>query len=150
MSARVGFTASDAERQTADSATNYMNRALRMLAERLALEKSLERAPAAFAVQFAPLLSALIEAQAREYQSWVFFDRLETLVDANERGLSDLAGVLDRRLEFLEDRLSFELAGVGNRLEDMNEEARRRRPHDPRATYRQVVRAVREAGDDGR
>ncbi len=64
------------ERQTADSAANYLNRALRMLAERLALEKSLERDPAAFAVQFAPLLSPLIETQAREYQSWVFYERL--------------------------------------------------------------------------
>ena len=99
--ARVGFTASDAERQTADSAANYMNRALRMTADRLGLEKSLEKDPAAFAIQFAPLLSALIEVQAREYQSWVFYDRLELLADANERGLSDLAGVFDKHLKCL-------------------------------------------------
>jgi hypothetical protein len=91
MSARVGFTASDAERQAADSAANYMNRALRMIAERLALEKSMERDPAAFAVQFAPLVAALIEAQAREFQSWVFLDRLQSLDESLLSGLADLA-----------------------------------------------------------
>ena len=90
MSAHVGFMASDAERQTADSATNYMNCALRMLAERLALEKSLERDPAAFAIQFAPLVSALIEAQAREYQSRVLFDRLGVLDESVVAGLAML------------------------------------------------------------
>ena len=126
--ARTGFTASDAERQTADSAANYMNRALRMLAERLALEKSLERDPAAFAVQFAPLLSALIEAQAREYQSWVFSDRLQSLDESLLSGLDDLA----------------------EHWEEMNEEVSRHRPHDPMATYRQAARDTRKAGDDGR
>ena len=114
--ARTGFTASDAERQTADSATNYLNRALRILAERLAWKPLLERDPAAFAIQFAPLLSALIEAQAREYQSWVFFDRLEALANASERGLSELSGVLYEKLETLEESLSVELAGLANRL----------------------------------
>ena len=47
-----------------------------MLAERLGLEKLLANDPAGFAVQFAPLLAALIETQAREYQSWVFYERL--------------------------------------------------------------------------
>ncbi len=97
MSARAGFTASDAERQTADSAANYLNRALRMLAERLALEKSLERDPAAFALQFAPLVAAMIEAQAREYQSWVFYDRLQSLDESLLSGLADIAEQLADR-----------------------------------------------------
>jgi len=105
MSARIGFTASDAERQAGVAAGNYMNRALRMLAERLALEKSLERDPAAFAAQFAPLVAALIEVQAREFQSWVVFDGLKSLADASERGLSDLAGVVDRCLKSRDESL---------------------------------------------
>lgn len=91
MSARVGFTASDAERQTADSAANYMNRSLRMVAERFSLDKSLERDPAAFAIQFAPLISSLIEVQAREYQSWVFSERLKSIDESLLSGLADLA-----------------------------------------------------------
>jgi hypothetical protein len=86
-----GLSATDAERQTADSAANYLNRALRMFAERCNLETSLERDPAGFAVQFAPVLAALIEAQAREYQSWVIFDRLGNLDDSLFYGLGILA-----------------------------------------------------------
>jgi hypothetical protein len=66
MIARPGFSANDAERQAGDAAANYLNRALFILAGRIGLEKSLGRDPAAFASQFAPLLSALVEAQARE------------------------------------------------------------------------------------
>lgn len=89
MSAR--FTASDADRQAGEAAAGYLNRALRMTAERFDLEKSLERDPAAFAVQFAGLLAALVETQAREYQSWVFFDRMGNLDDALFHGLGTLA-----------------------------------------------------------
>ena len=71
MSGREGFTAEDAERQAGDAAANYFNRALRIIAGRFGLEKSLERDPAGFALQFAPLLPALIEAQSREYLAWV-------------------------------------------------------------------------------
>ena len=46
MSARLGFTADDAERQPADSAALYLSRALHMTAARLGLEKTLERDPA--------------------------------------------------------------------------------------------------------
>jgi hypothetical protein len=56
MSARVGFTASDAERQAADSAANYLNRALRIVAERLYFEKVLERDPVGFADASPPCL----------------------------------------------------------------------------------------------
>jgi len=69
-----------------------MNRALQIVAERFSLEQSLERDPAAFAIQFAPLLSSLIEAQAREYQSWVFSERLDSLDESLLSGLADLAG----------------------------------------------------------
>ena len=79
MSARVGFTADDADRQAADSAALYLGRALHMTAARLGLEKTLERDPAGFADKFAPLVSALITAQASEYQSWVFLSRLGAL-----------------------------------------------------------------------
>ena len=79
MSARLGFTADDAERQAAESAANYLSRALHMTAARLGLEKTLERDPAGFADKFAPLVSALIAAQTREYQSWVLFSRLGEL-----------------------------------------------------------------------
>lgn len=79
MSARLGFTADDAERQAADSAALYLGRALHMTAARLGLEKTLERDPAGFADKFAPLVSALIAAQTREYQSWVLFTRLGEL-----------------------------------------------------------------------
>ena len=77
MNARtIGFSANDAELQARDAAINYLNRASRMTAGRLGLEKSMERDPAAFAVQFAPLLSALVEAQSREYLAWVLHARL--------------------------------------------------------------------------
>lgn len=118
--ARVGFTASDAERQTADSASNYLCRSLRLLAERFGLEKSLERDPAGFAVQFAPTVAAMIEAQAREYQSWVISEGLESLADASARGLSDLAGVLDRRLESLDESLLSGLSDLAGHWEEMN------------------------------
>ncbi len=118
--ARVGFTASDAERQTADSASNYLCRSLRLLAERFGVEKSLANDPAGFAVQFAPLVAAMIEAQAREYQSWVFSERLEALADASERGLSDLAGVFDRRLESLDESLLSGLSDLAGHWEEMN------------------------------
>jgi hypothetical protein len=96
MSARVGFTASDAERQAADSAANYLNRALRIVAERLYFEKVLERDPVGFAERFAPLLVALIEVQAREYQSWVLFERLGALNGTLQAASDDLAGCLDQ------------------------------------------------------
>jgi hypothetical protein len=120
VSARVGFTASDAERQAADSAANYINRALRLLAERLGLEKSLERDPAGFAIQFAPLLSALIEAQAREYQSWVFYERLGEIADASRGALGDLANVLSDRLESLDDSALSGLSDIAGHLEESN------------------------------
>lgn len=94
MSARVGFTADDAERQAGFAATRYLSYGMRTLAECLALEKALQRDPAAFAVQYAPLLSALIEAQAREYQSWVHFNRLERIADAVRDGLEDVGNVI--------------------------------------------------------
>lgn len=127
MSARVGFTASDAERQTADSATNYMNRALRMLAERLALEKSLERDPAAFAIQFSPLLAALIETQAREYQSWVLFDRLRALDETLLSCLSDLA----------------------EHWEEMNANTCRKCEREAGAAYWNARREARKAAENG-
>ena len=128
MSARVGFTASDAERQTADSAANYLIRALRMLAERLGLEKSLERDPAAFAVQFAPLVSAVIEAQAREYQSRVLSERLQSLDESLLSGLADLAA----------------------HWEEMNAGTCRTCARKDGAAYRLGFNDGRKAGDDGR
>ncbi len=95
------FTPTDAERQAGEAAENHLNRALRMLAERLGWEKLLENDPAGFAVRFAPLLSALIEAQAREYQSWVFYERLGEVADASRDALGDLANVLSERLDKL-------------------------------------------------
>lgn len=95
MSAPSSFSASDAERQAADSAANYLNRALRILAERLYFEKVLERDPVGFADRFAPLLAALIEAQARECQSWVLFDRLGALESTMQAAIDDLSGSMD-------------------------------------------------------
>lgn len=120
MSARVGFTATDAELQAADSAANYMNRALQMIADRLNLEKSLERDPAAFAAQFAPLLSALIEAQAREYQSWIFSDGFESLADAGRDALGDFANVFSERLKSLDESALSGLADIAEHLEEGN------------------------------
>ncbi len=142
MSARTGFTASDAERQTGDSASNYLCRSLRLLAERFGLEKSLENEPAAFAVKFAPLVAAMIEAQAREYQSWVFSEGLESLANASERGLSDLAGVFDKRLESLDESLLSGLADLAGHWEEMNAGA-------CRSCARKVRRDAREAARDG-
>ncbi len=147
--ARTGFTASDAERQTADSATNYMNRALRMLAERLGLEKSLERDPAAFVVQFAPLLSALIEAQAREFHGWSISEKLELLADASERGLSDLAGVSDKRLESLDESLLSGLADLAEHWEEMNAGTCRTCAQKARAAHWKAQREAREAAENG-
>jgi len=120
MSARAGFTASDAERQAAKSAENYLDRALWMIAERFSLEKFLARDPVGFANQFAPLLSTLIEAQAREFQSWATLEGLGSLANASERGLSDLAGVLDRRLQSLDVSLLSALSDLAGHWEEMN------------------------------
>ena len=81
VSGRAGFTAEDAERQAGDAAANYFNRALRIIAGRFGLEKSFERDPAGFALQFAPLLPALIEAQSREYLAWVLHARLGEIAE---------------------------------------------------------------------
>lgn len=88
--ARVAFTPGDAEQKTALSVENLLNRALRMLAERLHWEKVLEADPAGFATRFAPLLAALVEAQAREYQIRLLGDRRATLADAAQEGLEEL------------------------------------------------------------
>lgn len=101
MSARPGFTPEDAERQAGRAASAYLNQALATIAGRFGLEKSLERDPVAFAVQFAPLLSALIEAQAREYQSWVLYARLgeiaEPLACASRELSAWISNTLDRQ-----------------------------------------------------
>ena len=142
IAARVGFTASDAERQTGDSASNYLCRSLRLLAERFGLEKSLANDPAAFAVKFAPLVAAMIEAQAREYQSWVISEGLESLADAGERGLSDLAGVFDKRLESLDESLLSGLSDLAGHWEEMN-------AGTCRSCARKARRDAREAARDG-
>jgi hypothetical protein len=115
--ARVGFTATDAERQTALSAENYLNRALRMLAERLGWEKLLENDPAGFATRFAPLLAALIEAQAREYQSWVFYDRLGGIADANRAALEELGKYIAEAAQCQADATREGLAGLCGSIE---------------------------------
>lgn len=120
MSALVGFTPSDAERQASDAASNYLCRALRLIADRFDLEKSLARDPAGFAVQFAPLLSALIEAQAREYQSWVLYERLGEVADASREALGDLANVFSERLKSLDESALSGLADIAEHLEEGN------------------------------
>lgn len=120
MTAPVGFTPSDAERQAAGAASNYLCRALRLIADRLDLEKSLERDPAGFAVQFAPLLSALIEAQAREYQSWVLYERIGGVADASRDALGDLANVFFERLKSLDESALSGLADIAEHLEEGN------------------------------
>ncbi len=92
MNRATGISASDAERQAAESAENYLNRALRMLAGRCGLETTLERDPAGFAVQLAPVLAALVETQARESQSRALSDRLKSLDESLLSGLADLGG----------------------------------------------------------
>jgi hypothetical protein len=42
------------------------------------------------------LLVALIEVQAREYQSWVLFERLGALNGTLQAASDDLAGCLDQ------------------------------------------------------
>ncbi len=81
MSAHVGFTADDAERQAGDAAANYLNHALRTIAGRFGLEKSLERDPGGFAKQFEGLLLALIGAQSREYMAWVLHAKLSEIAE---------------------------------------------------------------------
>ncbi len=120
MSAHVGFTASDAERQAADAASNYFCRALHLIADRFELGKSLERDPAGFAVQFAPLLSALIAAQARVYQSWVLYERLGEVADASRDALEDLANVFYERLKSLDESALSGLADIAEHLEEGN------------------------------
>ena len=110
------FTPTDAERQTALSAENYLKRALRMLAERLGREKLLQNDPAGFAVQFAPLLSALIEAQAREYRSWVLYERLESLADANRTALEELGKDIAAAAQYRGDVTREGLAWLANAI----------------------------------
>ena len=99
MSGQFGFTAEDAERQAGDAAANYLNRALRTIAGRFGLEKSLERDPAAFAIQFAPPLSALIEAQAREYMAWVLYARLGEIAEPLASASHELTAWITRTLD---------------------------------------------------
>lgn len=115
-----GLSATDAERQTALSAENYLNRALRMLAGRCGLETTLERDPAGFAGQFAPLLAALVEAQAREFQSWTQSQGLETLAETHGRVVGDLANILSDRLKGVDDSLFLGLGTLAERWEDQN------------------------------
>ena len=102
MNRATGFSASDAERQAAESAENYLNRALRILAERLGWGRLLEADPAGFAAKFAPLLAAMIEAQAREFQSWTLSQGLEAIAETHGRAVEDLANVLSDHLRALE------------------------------------------------
>lgn len=97
MNQATGFSASDAERQAAESAENYLNRALRILAERLGWGRLLEADPAGFATRFAPLLAALIEAQAREFQSWTLSQGLEAIAETHGRAVEDLADALEAK-----------------------------------------------------
>jgi len=120
MTPTAGFTPRDAELQAADAASNYLCRALRLIAARFDLEKSLERDPAGFAVQFAPLLSALIEAQTREYQSWVLYERLGEVADASRDALGDLANVFSERLKSLDESALSGLAEIAEHLEEGN------------------------------
>ena len=99
MSGQFGFTAEDAERQAGDAAANYLNRALRTIAGRFGLEKSLERDPAAFAVQFAPLLGAHIEAQSREYLAWVLHARLGEIAEPLASASHELSAWITRTLD---------------------------------------------------
>lgn len=145
MTARVGFSASDTEQQTPDSAVNYLNRALLLLADRFNLGESLERDPAAFAVQFAPLLSALIETQAREYQSRVFSDRMKSLEFALEKQLADLIGTLPTFESLLADLP--ELVGY---WEEMKAETGCACARKDGVAYRQGFNDGRRAGKNGR
>lgn len=143
------LTPTDAERQTALSAENYLNRALRMLAERLGWEKLLEKDPAGFAVQFAPLLSALIEAQASEYQSWVLYERLREVADASRDALGDLANVLSGRLESLNDYVFSGFSDIAAHLEEGNIGTCRACVLKARNAHREAQREAREAAENG-
>lgn len=96
MSARPGFTPEDAERQAGRAASAYLNQALRTIAGRFDLEKSLQRDPAGLAVQFAPLLAGLIDAQAREYQSWVLYARLGEIAEPLASASHELSAFFTR------------------------------------------------------
>lgn len=120
MSAPFGFTESDAERQAANSVANYLSRALRMLGVATGLEKTLEWHPDCFADRFAPLLAALVEAQAREYQSWVLYERIGGVAAANRDALGDLATVFSERLQSLDESLLSGIADIAERLEEGN------------------------------
>ena len=147
--ARVGFTANDADRQAGEAASGYFCRALRLIADRFDLEKSLERDPAAFAVQFAPLLSALIEAQAREYQSWVLYERLGEVADASRDALGDLANVISERLDSLDDSALSGLADIAEHIEEGNAGICRSCNTKAGRAYYEARRAAREAAGDG-
>jgi hypothetical protein len=95
MNQAPNFSASDAERQAADSAEAYLNNALRILAERLGWGRLLEADPAGFAARFAPLLAVMIEVQAREYQSWVLFDRPGAADETLLSCMRDMADALE-------------------------------------------------------
>ena len=116
MSAAFGFRNEDAEYYAARAVGDYFNNALRTIAARCGLEKSLERDPAAFAIQFAPLLSAMIEAEAREYTDWVFSDRLEALADASREALGELGKDIAAAAQYQGDATREGLAGLGNAI----------------------------------
>ena len=143
------FTPTDAERQAGEAAENHLNRALRMLAERLGWEKLLENDPAGFAVRFAPLLSALIEAQAREYQSWVLYERLGEVADASRDALGDLANVISERLDSLDDSALSGLADIAEHIEEGNAGICRSCNTKAGRAYYEARRAAREAAGDG-
>jgi hypothetical protein len=102
MSARTGFTASDAERQAAESSSNYLNRALLIVAEQCGRTTTYRQNPAAIAAEFPAVICALIEAQSREYLAWVLSNGLNEIASPLAAASHDLGALISRRFDSCE------------------------------------------------
>lgn len=106
MSSRVGFTASDAERQAAESSSNYLNRALLIVAEQCGRMATYRQNPAAIAAEFPAVVCALIEAQSREYLAWVLSSGLSEIASPLAASSHDLGALITRFLDSREGEKS--------------------------------------------
>jgi len=106
MSARVGFTANDAERQAAESSGNYLNRALLIVAEQCGRMTTYRQNPAAIAAEFSAVVCALIEAQSREYLAWVLSSGLSEIASPLAASSHDLGALITRFLDSREGEKS--------------------------------------------
>ena len=92
----TSLSPTEAERQAADSASNYAARALRIVAEHCGRMTTYRQDPGAVAREFPALVAALIEAQSREYMAWALCSRLGEIAGPMESAGHELSAWVTR------------------------------------------------------